>query len=325
MGDNAPGLTGGFRSFGAPELQLAAGVTIVGQEGVELDYALHGGVQVGEGARLESVHFPRGVTVVSGSVTMEKCTSTGAAIMVCAAPGGGTGAASLVMEDCRSFGSGGYGISCHGKMTATRCIFEDNRTDGLHVANKGGEAKLIKCMLRNNGRHGLYVEEGEEFMGADSGFDGGKLTLVGGTVSGNKGHGVLAGALSKVTVTAAERSEEMGSVAVTVTVLRKPRGLDFAPASAVELVPTSMKVAELKSALAERGLDATGKKAELATLLVAALTTPQTTSMRNGGHNWAVHGLRGEDQQRYRRSQIVGLSEGIQVPWVPWNRLSSEV
>ena len=60
----------------------------------------------------------------------------------------------------------------------------------------GGEAKLVECVVRNNGGHGLSVGVG-------------KATVAGGTVSDNKGYGVLAYYRSKVTVAAAEHSEEV--------------------------------------------------------------------------------------------------------------------
>jgi len=75
-------------------LQLAAGVTV-------------------------SASFLRGARIGSGSVTMEKCTSTGWRIYV-------AGGVSLVMEDCRVFGSDSIGAYCGGKVEATRCIFENN-------------------------------------------------------------------------------------------------------------------------------------------------------------------------------------------------------
>ena len=156
-------------------LQIAVGVTIVGQE-------LHGVQLEGDQARLQvrtesvrfvSMTFPRGVEIGSPQQI---------------------NGASLVMDDCRVFGSGGVGVVCGGKVEATRCRFENNGSHGVLVY--GGEAKLVECVVRNNGGHGLSVGVG-------------KATVAGGTVSDNKGYGVLAYYRSKVTVAAAEHSEEV--------------------------------------------------------------------------------------------------------------------
>ena len=59
-------------------LQIAAGVTLVGQEGVVLTGHNRQLVQ-SEGVRFESLHLPQGVVIrKGGSLTMVKCTSTGA-------------------------------------------------------------------------------------------------------------------------------------------------------------------------------------------------------------------------------------------------------
>ena len=114
---------------------------------------------------------------------MEKCTSTGQRIYV------GRGA-SLVMVDCRFFGSG-LGVHCVGKLVVTRCKIEDSKSDGEFV--EGGEAKLVESVMRNNGGNG---------MNANS-----RAILEGGTISGNKQHGVLTGR-AKVIVAAAEHCEQ---------------------------------------------------------------------------------------------------------------------
>ena len=128
------------------------------------------------------------------ALSMENCTSTCSAIVV---PRG----ASLVMEDCRVFGSGGNGVHCQsGKMEATRCIIEDDAEHGVNVFR--GEAKLVECVVRNNGRNGLH---------SFGSIHGTEVIVVGGTISGNKRHGVLAEE-GKVIVAAAEHSEEDGGV-----------------------------------------------------------------------------------------------------------------
>ena len=196
-------------------LLLAPYVTLIGQEeGVELAGG-QAALQVrAEGVRFVSLDLPRGVEIASGgSLSMEKCTSTGDRIYIRDSGKSITitvrDGASLVMEDCRIFGSGGTGVECWGKMVATRCTFEDNRESGVAVF--GGEARLAGCVVRNNRQTGLSV----------AGVA--KLILEGGTVTGNKRHGVVAFYGGKVTVAAAdsrssiswltarERSEETAS------------------------------------------------------------------------------------------------------------------
>jgi hypothetical protein len=148
---------------------------------------------------------------VKGSLTMEKCTATGTIVV-------GDERfiiderhrASLVMEDCRVFGSvgrggfvgGGGGVSCLDTLKATRCTFEDNAEYGVGVHGQmpGSETKLVDCVVRNNGGHGVWVWG-----------DGGetKLILDGGTISGNKKCGVFAHYdRDKVTVAPAEHIDE---------------------------------------------------------------------------------------------------------------------
>ena len=81
--------------------------------------------------------------------------------------------ASLAIDDCRVFGSSVFGVECAGKMQATRCKFEDNSSTGVFVYS-GGEAKLMECMVRNNGRNGLEVRG-----------SGAKVYLDGGAISDN--------------------------------------------------------------------------------------------------------------------------------------------
>jgi len=83
--------------LGFGPLQLAAGVTLVGQEGVVLDDSEDAEVEGAVCARFVLVSFSQG-----GSVTMKKCSSTGLEIYV-------ESGASLVMVDCRVFGKRGYG------------------------------------------------------------------------------------------------------------------------------------------------------------------------------------------------------------------------
>ena len=104
---------------GYGRLQIAADVTLVGQEGAELA----GPVElvrlkvVAEGVRFESLHLPHSVIIgqynKGGSLTMAKSTVTGYGIVVCTD-------ASLVMEDSRVFGCNSDGVTCEGNMKATR-------------------------------------------------------------------------------------------------------------------------------------------------------------------------------------------------------------
>jgi len=97
--------------------------------------------------------------------------------------------ASLVMEDCRVFGRG---LECLGDVTATRCTFEDNSSSGVWVEHTNGSANPTECLILING-FGVWVTRG------------GKAMLRGGTISGNKRHGVAAS--SKVTVAKAEEGK----------------------------------------------------------------------------------------------------------------------
>jgi len=85
-------------------MEIAAGVTVVGQEGVVLSGEQARLEVRAEGVRFESVDLPRSVRIDRGSVSMETCTSTGGQISV--RPG-----ASVAMEDCRIFGSDGIGVA----------------------------------------------------------------------------------------------------------------------------------------------------------------------------------------------------------------------
>jgi len=69
--------------LGYDSLQIAAGVTLVGQEGAVLE-GVHARLEVeAEGGRYESLHLPQGVLVRKGGLlTMTKCTSTGEKIQV---------------------------------------------------------------------------------------------------------------------------------------------------------------------------------------------------------------------------------------------------
>jgi len=107
------------------DLLIAAGVTIVRQEGVVLAGARARLEVRTKGVRFESLHLPDGVRLIGaeyirggGSVTMVKCTSTGVAMDV------DTGA-NLVMQGCRIFGCSDQGVVCAGNMKATSCIIED--------------------------------------------------------------------------------------------------------------------------------------------------------------------------------------------------------
>jgi len=167
-------------------LQIAAGVTLVGQEGVLLSGENRRLQVASEGVRFESLHLPQGVGIRSGSLTMAKCTSTGQAI---------DAGASLVIEDSRVFGVRGFGMNCSGEVKATRCTFEDNGFSGTLVSGKQASAELVDCVIRKNGWEGLLM-------------NGGKAMLRGGTISENSlNAGVYAGSGGKVTVAKAEEAQ----------------------------------------------------------------------------------------------------------------------
>ena len=114
-------LTGRAGHANGGPLAIAAGVTLVGQEGVVLSGADRP-VVGSEGVSFVSLHLPRGATIGSltahgGSLTMTKCTSTMGSIYA----DKGT---SLVMEDSRMFGCRSQGMICRGDVKATRCTIE---------------------------------------------------------------------------------------------------------------------------------------------------------------------------------------------------------
>jgi len=127
--------------YGPP--QIAAGVSIVGQEGVVLS-GWHARLKVStKGVSFDSME--------GGSLTMTRCTSAGEI---------STDAnTSLVMEDSRVSGSNGNGVHCHGKLKATRCTFEDNRYCGTCFRGSGGLAQLVDCVMRKNTTLGVYGTE----------------------------------------------------------------------------------------------------------------------------------------------------------------------
>jgi len=182
-------------------LQFAQGVTLVGQEGVEL---------LGSASKMEvhcadvsfeSLNFTAGLELKHDeedggawyrpspapcSMTMTNCSVTNVPLK--------TGyRTDLVMRECRVFDvemrEEGFehisaGLVCDGNMTATQCTFEDNALHGILVTGSVGMwmrrtvIELVDCTIRRNGDIGLLVSDRAD------------LTLRGGTISGNIGDGV---------------------------------------------------------------------------------------------------------------------------------------
>jgi len=167
--------------LGYGPLQIAANVTLVGEGAVLSGGAARLEVEA-EGVRFESLDLPRGADVrTGGSLTMSKCASTGDVITV-------EEGARLAMEDTRVFRCGIGGVDCCGKLKLTRCTVEDNSYCGVLVGGEEASAELVHCVIRKNGQDGLVAERA-------------KVTLRGGTVSGNKRDGVVAsGEGVKITV-----------------------------------------------------------------------------------------------------------------------------
>ena len=91
------------------------------------------------------------------------------------------------MEDSRVFGSY-YGLTCFGKLQATRCTFEENRGNGLEIL-LDGQVELVDCVIRKNEGSGISAD-GEDVT----------VLLRGGTITENTRSGVIAGFGAKVTV-----------------------------------------------------------------------------------------------------------------------------
>jgi len=180
-------------------LVIAAGVTMVGAEGVVLNSHEYrdGWMELQHTARLVvetedvnfvSMHLPNGAEVkTGGSLTMTKCTSTGEYINVYEG-------ASLVMEDSRVYSNRHFGVVSYGDLKATRCTFEDSGNVGVFVSGHHNSVQLVDCVIRKNGWDGVNVFQG-------------KATLRGGTVSENKGYGVRAYNGGMVTVAKAEEGQ----------------------------------------------------------------------------------------------------------------------
>jgi len=195
--------------LGYGPLRIAAGVTLVGQEGVVLKGQARLVVK-SMGVSFVSVHLPQGVAVEwGGSLTMSKCTSTGKVIQV-------ESGARLVMEDCHIYGSAvqaalynfvggvdcdpvrlGDGVHCSGTMVATRCTFAQNGRHGVAVS-RGGQVELVKCAIRKNGGHGVSVS---------AALGGATAVLRGGTSSENAQHGTFAHSGANITVAEAEEED----------------------------------------------------------------------------------------------------------------------
>ena len=112
------------------------------------------------------------------------------------------------MEDSRVFGNfgsfaEGSGLNCEGgDVEATRCTFEENGDLGLYFSSGSdhdqddarARVELVDCVIRKKGDDGLFV-------------NGGEVTLRGGTISKNQGHGVWASTDAKVTVVKVEEGK----------------------------------------------------------------------------------------------------------------------
>ena len=181
-------------------LRIADGVTLVGQEGAVLEGKQAGLEVKTEGVRFESLHFPLGVIVRNGSLTMVKCTSTATGLNHSIEVHAG---ASLVMVDTRVSGCvkdeavNGDGLVCRGKMQLTRCTVEENGGTGIVAQGALDEAtaELVDCVIRKNEDDGVVA-------GSRA-----KVTLRGGTVSGNGNDGVAASVGGQITVSKEQPTE----------------------------------------------------------------------------------------------------------------------
>jgi len=197
-------------------LQIAAGVTLVGQEGAVLageDY--YAALQVStNGVRFVSMDFPEGVDIRSGgSLTMKNCTSTGKSIHA-------QRGARLAMEDCRVFGCDTHtprenfgdindnGLNCYGAdVTALRCVFEDNAGNGVLVVG-GSSRELVRladCIIRNNKNCGVLAN-GQMTSGS-------RVSVHGGSITGNTHFGAFVLACGSIEVL--EKTDDHGVTVCT--------------------------------------------------------------------------------------------------------------
>jgi len=173
--------------LGNGPLKIAAGVTLMGREGVALADRRDAGDRLikveTEGVRFESLRFAMGVDIASGgSATMTGCESTGRTIRV-------EKGASLAMEDCRVFAnkasyrkvfrSAGGGVWSGGKLEAKNCKFESIAGNGIEVKGEQALGQLVDCVMRNN-TTGLWSNTNVTAM---------RCTMENGT--GRFGHGVF--------------------------------------------------------------------------------------------------------------------------------------
>ena len=181
--------------LGCGPLELAAGVTIVGQEGVELTHDDCTGLQGAEGACFVSVHFPQGVAMRQGLMSMEKCTSTGQMIHM-------KSGARLIMEDCRVFGSVAGACSWNTRLRASWRLRAalSRTTNGTACPSSEGRPSWWTACCATTGSAACTATGGAACART--------AAAVGGAISGNALHGMAAyDHRSKVTVAAAEHSE----------------------------------------------------------------------------------------------------------------------
>ena len=135
-------------------LAFAAGVTLIGQEGVWTALVEGGPPGVGplhvasKGTRFVSLRFPLGLDIRTGGLAMERCTIDG---QVCDSNACVSKDASLTTVDSRVNGGADCAVICFGDLKATRCTFEDNEDIGVFVCGAQASAELVDCVIRKNG------------------------------------------------------------------------------------------------------------------------------------------------------------------------------
>ncbi|MCW1925205.1 right-handed parallel beta-helix repeat-containing protein [Luteolibacter arcticus] len=91
--------------------------------------------------------------------------------------------AEISLSDCRAADAAGHGLAVveAGRVTATRCLFENNGWDGVAVRGAGSRIELSECEATSNIGHGFDL------------WDGGSAAIHQSVARDNSGNGIVVG------------------------------------------------------------------------------------------------------------------------------------